>query len=110
MNAIRALLFDVFGTVVDWRGSLVREGRTLAAHKGLEVDWDTCALLDTSPEETLMVAAHEDDLAARALGLRTAFVRRPKEFGRPSGYNLPRDSSFDLVADDFAHLADQLSA
>ena len=43
MNAIRALLFDVFGTVVDWRGSLVREGRALAERKGLEVDWSAFA-------------------------------------------------------------------
>ena len=235
MNTIRALLFDVFGTVVDWRGSLVREGRALAADRGLDVDWTAfadawragyrpamervrrgelawmnidqlhrlildeilprfgiqglteteidelnrawhrlrpwpdavrglkrlkskfliaslsngnmslltemakraglpwdcilsaelfkhykpdpqtylgaCALLGTRPDDTLMVAAHEDDLgAARAQGLRTAFVRRPREFGRPSGYNLPHDKGFDVVADDFNHLAEQLGA
>jgi hypothetical protein len=42
--------------------------------------------------------------------LRTAFVRRPREFGRRSGYNLPRDSGFDLIADDFVQLATQLGA
>jgi 2-haloacid dehalogenase len=36
---IRALAFDVFGTVVDWRGSLVREGEALAKKKGLRADW-----------------------------------------------------------------------
>src|SRR5204862_349545 len=36
---IRALAFDVFGTVVDWRGSLIREGEALAKNKGLRVDW-----------------------------------------------------------------------
>jgi len=67
------------------------------------------ALLGAKPEEAMMVAAHEDDLAAaRAVGLRTAFVRRPKEFGRRSGYDLPRDRSFDYVAEDFVHLASQL--
>jgi len=235
LNAIRALLFDVFGTVVDWRASLVREGRALTANRGLEVDWakfadawragyrpamervrrgelawmnidqlhrlildellprfgihglaeaeidalnrawhrlrpwpdavrglkrlkskfiiatlsngnmslltemakhaglpwdcilsaelfkrykpdpqtylSACALLGARPEETLMVAAHEDDLAAaRAQGLRTAFVRRPREFGHPSGYSLPHDKGFDVVADDFNHLAEQLGA
>ncbi|HEY3633817.1 MAG TPA: haloacid dehalogenase type II [Caldimonas sp.] len=39
----RALVFDVFGTVVDWRGSLVREGAALAAAKGLAVDWPVFA-------------------------------------------------------------------
>jgi 2-haloacid dehalogenase len=36
---IKALVFDVFGTVVDWRGSIVREGARLNASKGLNVDW-----------------------------------------------------------------------
>jgi 2-haloacid dehalogenase len=35
----RALLFDVFGTVVDWRGSLIREGRALGQKLGLRIDW-----------------------------------------------------------------------
>jgi len=38
-TSIRALVFDVFGTVVDWRGSIVREGEALSAAKGLSVDW-----------------------------------------------------------------------
>ncbi len=42
-RAIRALLFDVFGTVVDWRGSIVRECRTLGRGKKLAVDWDAFA-------------------------------------------------------------------
>jgi len=36
---IRALLFDVFGTVVDWRGSIIRECRALGRRKQLDVDW-----------------------------------------------------------------------
>jgi 2-haloacid dehalogenase len=36
---VRALTFDVFGTVVDWRSSIIREGRALGAAKGLTVDW-----------------------------------------------------------------------
>ena len=41
--AIRALAFDVFGTVVDWRGSIVREGAELNRARGLEVDWGRVA-------------------------------------------------------------------
>ena len=37
--AVRALVFDVFGTVVDWRGSLIREGRALGAARGIDIDW-----------------------------------------------------------------------
>lgn len=38
-NNVRALTFDVFGTVVDWYGSIIREGQLLAAKKGYDVDW-----------------------------------------------------------------------
>lgn len=36
---VKALTFDVFGTVVDWRSSIIREGRELGARRGVEVDW-----------------------------------------------------------------------
>jgi 2-haloacid dehalogenase len=39
MDAPYALTFDVFGTVVDWRGSIVREGMRLAARTGVATDW-----------------------------------------------------------------------
>jgi 2-haloacid dehalogenase len=231
----KALAFDVFGTVVDWRGSLVREGRALGRARGLRVDWAELAdawragyrpamdrvrsgdlpwtdidglhrlildgllsrfglagisladrdhlvrawhrlapwpdtvrglrrlrkrfllatlsngnvsllanmarhaglpwdvilsaelvgrykpdpetylgaarLLGLGPPEVMMVAAHEDDLrAARALGLRTAFVRRPAEFG-PGRWREPdRRLRFDLRCDDLLDLARQLGA
>ena len=39
----RALVFDVFGTVVDWHSSIVREGQMLANEKGFKVDWSEFA-------------------------------------------------------------------
>lgn len=36
---IKALCFDVFGTVVDWRGSVIAEGETLSRRLGVKVDW-----------------------------------------------------------------------
>jgi 2-haloacid dehalogenase len=36
---VKALTFDVFGTVVDWRSSIIREGRLLSKQKGLDIDW-----------------------------------------------------------------------
>jgi 2-haloacid dehalogenase len=36
---VKALAFDVFGTVVDWRGSIVREGEEWGRAKGLQLDW-----------------------------------------------------------------------
>jgi 2-haloacid dehalogenase len=43
MLEIRALAFDVFGTVVDWRSSIIREGELLGAARGLQVDWPAFA-------------------------------------------------------------------
>lgn len=37
--AVKALVFDVFGTVVDWHSSIIREGQELNATRGLNVDW-----------------------------------------------------------------------
>lgn len=36
---VKALVFDTFGTVVDWRGSIIEEGRAWGKEKGLQVDW-----------------------------------------------------------------------
>ena len=36
---VRALLFDTFGTVVDWRGSIIAEGQALGRAKGIDIDW-----------------------------------------------------------------------
>jgi 2-haloacid dehalogenase len=36
---VKALTFDVFGTVVDWRGSIIREGTEWGHAKGLQLDW-----------------------------------------------------------------------
>ncbi len=38
-NNINALVFDVFGTVVDWRGSITREGRALGEKKNIKFNW-----------------------------------------------------------------------
>lgn len=68
-------------------------------------------LLQLAPSEVLMVAAHQSDLlAAKAQGLRAAFVPRPLEYGPDAIPNLTPDPSFDLVATDLPDLARQLSA
>jgi 2-haloacid dehalogenase len=232
---VKALVFDVFGTVVDWRGSLIREGRLLGRRKKLKVDWDAfadawragyrpamarvrsgelpwtkidvlhrmildqllqkfairglteeeivhlnCAwhrlkpwpdakaglgklkrrhviatlsngnvallvnmakhaglpwdcilsaevvrhykpdpetylgaadLLGVRPGELMLVAAHKDDLhAARACGLKTAYVTRPREYGPDAKPDLSRDPALDVHARDFNDLARQLTS
>ncbi len=62
-------------------------------------------------DQVLMVAAHQSDLrAARAAGLRTAFVPRPLEYGPANPPDPTPDPTFDLVAPDFLALADALGA
>jgi 2-haloacid dehalogenase len=38
-SQIKALTFDVFGTVVDWRGSIIRQGEKFGAERGINVEW-----------------------------------------------------------------------
>src|SRR5271165_1064643 len=37
--SVKALVFDTFGTVVDWRGSIIEEGNAWGKTKGITVDW-----------------------------------------------------------------------
>ena len=39
VNGVQILVFDTFGTVVDWRGSVIAECEKLGKAKGLNVDW-----------------------------------------------------------------------
>lgn len=230
---VKAFTFDIFGTVVDWRGSIIREGRDVWAAKGVDVDWEAfadswrggyepamqrvragelpwmnidalhrlileglleqyqisslsegakdqlnrvwhrldpwpdvaaglerirrdavvaalsngnvallvnmarhggfcwdcvlsaelaehykpdpevyqtaAALLGLEPHQVMMVAAHNGDLkGARAVGFRTAFVHRPREYGPNQTTDLVPDPSVDVVAKDFMELADLL--
>src|SRR5579864_416218 len=36
---VKALVFDTFGTLVDWRGSIIAEGAAWGKAKGLHIDW-----------------------------------------------------------------------
>jgi 2-haloacid dehalogenase len=40
---VKALLFDVFGTLVDWRSSIAREAREILSPLGISVDWESFA-------------------------------------------------------------------
>ena len=233
-RAIRALIFDVFGTVVDWRSSIIRECKALARRKKLSADWgafadawragyrpamarvrsgelpwmnidqlhrlilddllgkfgieeltedeidhlnrawhrldpwpdarrglallkrrhliatlsngnvallvnmakhgrlpwDTvlsaelfrhykpdpesylgaAAILGCEPAQVMMVAAHKDDLrAAKACGLATGFVGRPKEKGPKVKVDISPEADFDINAKDFVDLARRLA-
>ncbi|MCD1286023.1 MULTISPECIES: haloacid dehalogenase type II [unclassified Brevibacterium] len=69
----------------------------------------TAEILGLEPGQVMMVAAHNSDLAAaQDCGLRTAFVRRPTEHGPGQTSDLEPEGAWDLVAEDFEDLANQL--
>jgi 2-haloacid dehalogenase len=71
----------------------------------------TADMLGLKPEELCLVAAHNSDLAAaRACGLKTAFVLRPKDQGLGQHTDLTPEQNWDVVSKDFRDLADQVAA
>ena len=68
-------------------------------------------LLDLEVGEVMMVAAHSGDLrAASNVGLRTAFVTRPLEYGPNGKPDLKAATPVDISARDFNDLASQMGA
>ena len=68
-------------------------------------------LLQARPADILMVACHNFDLdAARGEGFRTAFVRRPDEWGKAGPPDPTPNPACDIIADGFSTLADRLGA
>jgi len=72
---VKALLFDVFGTVVDWRQSIIREMTAFGNARGLALDWarfadDWRALYQPAMEEvrsgrrpwTILDVLHQESL------------------------------------------------
>jgi len=63
-------------------------------------------LLNLAPGQVMLVAAHNGDLAAAAkVGLRTAFVARPSEYGPHQSHDFKADRDWDVVTDSFTGLA-----
>jgi len=88
-------------------------GAELARHykPDREVYQTAADLLDLKPAEVMMVAAHLGDLgAAKSVGLQTAFVVRPLEYGPNGKPDLKPDQSVGIAANDFVDLAVKLGA
>ena len=67
------------------------------------------ALLALKPHQCMMVAAHNDDLkAASALGMRTAFIARPTEYGPAQTKDVAADEDWDVITDGMTGLAAEL--
>ena len=71
----------------------------------------TAEILALPPARVCLVAAHNGDLAAaRACGLKTAFVARKLEHGPGQTTDLAPEQDWDIVAADFVELARALGA
>lgn len=68
-------------------------------------------VFDVAPHEVMMVAAHQEDLAAaRDCGLLTAYIERPLEFGAARSKDVSPAAANTLHARDFVDLARQLAS
>ncbi|MDO8699707.1 MAG: haloacid dehalogenase type II [Rhodoferax sp.] len=66
-------------------------------------------IFDVAPAEVMLVATHQDDLAAaRACGLETAYIERVAEFGAANPKDVSPDPANTWHARDFLDLATQL--
>jgi 2-haloacid dehalogenase len=91
---------------------VIFSAETFRAYKPDPRTYDgAAAMLRLAPAEVMLVAAHNDDLAAaRARGLATGFIRRATEYGPAQAKDLRAEGPWDVVADDFLDLADKLGA
>lgn len=70
---------------------------------------DSVEMLGLKPHQCLMVAAHNDDLyAARELGLQTAYINRPYEYGHAQTVDNQAEHEWDIVCESMTELADAL--
>lgn len=89
---------------------VVLGAETARAYKPMpEAYLSAARLLNLEPNRLMLVAAHNGDLAAaQRVGLRTAFISRPTEYGPHQNRDVEAEGKWDYVADDFGKLADQL--
>jgi 2-haloacid dehalogenase len=69
----------------------------------------TARLLNLEPDEMMLAAAHNGDLAAAAVvGFRTAFIVRPLEKGPNQDIDLHAEQAWDVITDSCHGLADAM--
>lgn len=88
-----ALIFDVFGTVVDWRSSVIREGEELGRKKNLDVDWAAFADAWRSRYAPSMNRVRRGEIAWTNLDAlhRTSLEELLREFGVEGLTEVERD-------------------
>ena len=86
MNGIRALIFDTFGTLVDWRGGMIAHLSSWGDARGIRADWPT--LVDAwrmdYPPSLDRVRRGERAWANLDVLHRESFERLAPKFGVPA--------------------------
>ncbi len=122
INRLRSKFTVVVLTILSWEsivGSSKRAGvqwdgilscEFLGYYKpSLQAYLKAVRLLGLKPEEAMMAAAHEGDLAAaRTAGMRTAYVKVPEEDNVGEGFGPTVETRFDIEAADFEDLCGKL--
>jgi 2-haloacid dehalogenase len=66
-------------------------------------------MLGLEPDQVMLGAAHNDDLAAaRSHGMRTAYVNRPYEYGADQTKDFKAEEDWDVIADGIDGVADAM--
>jgi 2-haloacid dehalogenase len=63
LRDVKALLFDVFGTLVDWRSSIAREARQILAPHDVNADWQAFADAWRDQYQPAMEAVRSGEIA-----------------------------------------------
>lgn len=94
---------------LSWDAVFSCEG--IGKYKILPEAYETVATyLQLDPSDICMVACHNFDLdAAKAVGFKTAFVRRPDEWGHESPPDPEPNPQHDIIVETFPELAQALS-
>ncbi|MBX2878817.1 MAG: haloacid dehalogenase type II [Granulosicoccus sp.] len=106
-NGNKALLENLAAYAnLNWHVSLGAE--PARAYKPMPIVYQrSAAMLALEPPQCMMVAAHNDDLAAaRALGFQTAYINRPYEYGARQTKDFGPESDWDISVDSLSELAD----
>ena len=93
---------------LSWDAVFSCEG--IGKYKLLPESYQTVAQrLQLDVSQCCMVACHNFDLdAAKAVGFKTAFVRRPDEWGPPGPPDPEPNPAHDIIVDSFPELAEEL--
>ncbi|MAT96604.1 MAG: hypothetical protein CL608_05625 [Anaerolineaceae bacterium] len=117
---IKALFFDVGGTIFDWKNTAREQIQALAQAHGQPIDGEAFAYawreamfeIHTQVRHGNLPWLNSDEMHLRALenmaGMRTAYVNVPEKDSVTAGFGDSGDEKFDIEAEDYETLCQRL--